>query len=217
MTQTNEDIFTSLPEKFRDAETGEANIPALISSYRELEKKLSGMAPKPIVPATPEEYCIDCSHGLFSVDPDVNKKLHEHGFTAEQVQMVYDLAAEKLIPAILEMTQEFQADREVEKLVSAFGGPEKWAEMSRQLLAYGQKNLPPQVLDNLSSSFEGVMALHRMMKGQEPRLHPSQPAANASETDLQAMMRDPRYWRDRDPAFVARVTEGFQKVYGGQQ
>ena len=35
-----------------------------------------------------------------------------------------------------------------------------------------------------------------------------------SEQDLQAMMRDPRYWRDRDPSFVAQVTDGFRKMYG---
>ena len=27
------------------------------------------------------------------------------------------------------------------------------------------------------------------------------------------MMRDPRYWRERDPGFVAQVTEGFQRLY----
>lgn len=35
-----------------------------------------------------------------------------------------------------------------------------------------------------------------------------------SDADLQAMMRDPRYWRDQDPTFVSKVTEGFQKLYG---
>ena len=29
------------------------------------------------------------------------------------------------------------------------------------------------------------------------------------------MMRDPRYWRSREPAFVQRVTEGFRKLVNG--
>jgi hypothetical protein len=29
------------------------------------------------------------------------------------------------------------------------------------------------------------------------------------------MMRDPKYWRDKDPSYVAKVTEGFKKMYGG--
>ena len=35
-----------------------------------------------------------------------------------------------------------------------------------------------------------------------------------NELDLQSMMRDPKYWRDQDPSFVNKVTEGFQKLYG---
>jgi len=219
----------NIPEKFIDPETGEVRLEALIASYKELERKLSTMLPAPDndeakarlyrmlgVPETPDEYEVDISHGLFDIDPGVNKRLHEKGFTAEQVQEVYALAAEKLVPAILEMTQEFQADREVERLVAAFGGAEKWREISRQLLAYGQKNLPPEVLNNLSNSFEGVMALYRMMKGQEPAIsgRDDKAAVASNEGDLRSMMRDPRYWRDKDPSFVAKVTEGFQRVYG---
>ena len=37
--------------------------------------------------------------------------------------------------------------------------------------------------------------------------------ASASEEErLTAMMRDPRYWHDRDPAFVAQVTDGFRRL-----
>lgn len=38
--------------------------------------------------------------------------------------------------------------------------------------------------------------------------------ARKDELELQSMMRDPKYWRDQDPSFVAKVTEGFQKLYG---
>ena len=34
-----------------------------------------------------------------------------------------------------------------------------------------------------------------------------------NEADLHKMMRDPRYWRDRDPALLAKVTEGFRQLY----
>lgn len=214
-TQQMNDPLASLPEKFRDAETGEVRLEALVKSYCELEKKLSSMPAPPAVPASPDDYEIDVSHGLFAIDPEVNGRLHAKGFTAEQVQEVYALAAEKLVPAILELTQEFQADREVERLVAAFGGPEKWQEVSRQLLAFGKKNLPPDVLTNLSSSFEGVMALHRLMKGQEPGIAVREAdSAATSEGDLRSLMRDPRYWREKDPAFVAKVTDGFRRMYG---
>lgn len=34
-----------------------------------------------------------------------------------------------------------------------------------------------------------------------------------SEADLHLMMRDPKYWRDKDPATIAKVTEGFRNLY----
>jgi hypothetical protein len=83
-------------------------------------------------------------------------------------------------------------------------------------LAFGKKTLGPDVLETLSSSYEGVLALYKMMKGEEPGVmqtaERSQPMSG--ELDLQSMMRDPKYWRDQDPSFVAKVTEGFQKLYG---
>lgn len=218
----------TLPEKFWDPETGEIRLDALIQSYIALEKKLSTMVAKPEspedkaklhrmlgVPDSADEYCVKCDHGLFTPDAEINTRLHERGFTPDQVQTVYDLAAEKLVPMILELSEEFKADREVERLSAAFGGPERWQEVSRQLLAYGRKNLPADVLRNLSSSFEGVMALHRMMKGDDVALSPRiETHTGDSETDLRSMMRDPKYWRQKDPAFIGKVTEGFKRIYG---
>ena len=45
---------------------------------------------------------------------------------------------------------------------------------------------------------------------------PGQGAADGppDEAALRRMMQDPRYWRQRDPAFVQQVTEGFRRLYG---
>lgn len=40
--------------------------------------------------------------------------------------------------------------------------------------------------------------------------------SSGGEQELQSMMRDPRYWKTRDPAFVAQVTEGFRRMYAAQ-
>lgn len=206
-------LENNVPDKFKDPETGELRTEALAKSYGELEKKLSNM---PSAPKTPEDYKVDCSHGLFQPDVNINKALHEKGFTQDQVQFVYDLAAETMVPMIIDMSADYQADRELEKLVDKFGGEEKWKEVSHQLLGFGKKNLPADVLDTLASSYEGVMALFRMMKGEEPSISTGADTASVSggEMELQAMMRDPKYWRDQDPSFIKKVTEGFQKVYG---
>lgn len=39
---------------------------------------------------------------------------------------------------------------------------------------------------------------------------------DAAEGRLRELMRDPRYWRDRDPGFVARVAAGFERLYPGK-
>lgn len=217
-----------LPEKFIDSESGEIRLDALINSYLAMEKKLSQMLPAPDNdesrnkllrqlgrPEKPEDYDIDTSHGLFDRDPECDECMHEKGFTNEQAQLVYDLAAKKMVPMIAEVASEFQADREVEKLVDHFGGPEKWREVSRQLLAFGKKNLPQGVLEGLASSYEGIMALYRLMEREDTSISPKgDEQKSESLDDLQAMMRDPRYWRDKDPSFIKKVSQGFQKIYG---
>ncbi len=228
----------AVPEKFRDPQTGAVRVDALLKSYLELERRLSapgagvGDAPASAsasaaepdrpsllkmlgVPDGPDGYCIACDHGLFQPDPAINGRLHGAGFTPEQAQLVYDLAAERLVPLIQELAAEFQAEREVERLAAHFGGEERWRDVSRQLLAWAGKNLPRAAVEGLSTTFEGVMALYKMMTGAEPAAlsMPAAPAPGGSEAELQALMRDPRYWRERDPAMVARVTEGFQRLY----
>ena len=102
-------------------------------------------------------------------------------------------------------------------------GSLSWSQMEDGLEAL-RRSYPTNlhVLGSLSSSFEGVMALYRMMKGQggEPALTgpalESAASGAADEITLRGMMRDPRYWRERDPSYVAQVTSGFQRMYGEQ-
>ncbi len=212
--ENKEDLLNAdVPVKFKDPETGEVKIDLLVKSYNELEKHLSS---KPTAPKTADDYCIDCDHGMFAPDSEINQRLHAKGFTQEQAQEVYDLAAEKMMPMVQGMSADFKADAEVEKLINHFGGSQQWKEISRQLLSFGQKNLPEDVLDNLSSSFEGVVALHRMMKGEEPSLQriSSNKSQGINADELTSMMRDPRYWKTKDPAYIAKVTQGFENMYG---
>ncbi len=208
-------LDNEIPAKFRDPETGDVRMDAFVKSYKNLEQKLSTQK-KP--PAAHSDYCIDCAHGMFVPDDEVNKRLHAMGLTEDQAQEVYDLAAERLMPMIAGVAGDFHADRELDKLITHYGGAEQWREIARQLLAFGRKNLPADVLDTLTSSYDGVLALEGMMQNGEPTLKRTRAGANTgmNEKDLQSMMRDPKYWRDKDPAFVAKVTEGFASMYSGE-
>ena len=87
--QTPENLLNAdIPDKFIDKDTGQVRMEDFVKSYRALEQEFSK---RPSAPKTPDEYCIDCTHGLFETDPEVNKRLHAKGFTQEQAQEVYAL------------------------------------------------------------------------------------------------------------------------------
>lgn len=221
---------TAVPEKFLDKETNQIRVDALLKSYLELEKKLAQSGTIDLekidraklnallgVPESPSEYKVTISHDMFTEDDAINARLHEQGFTRAQAQTVYDLAAEYMVPLILDIAREFEAERQLEKLFETFGGKERYQEVARQLHAYGKKNLPADVLDGLSYSYEGIMALYRMMQSGKP-MAVQQPADTTAldEQALRGMMKDPKYWRDKDPSFVKKVSDGFRQVFAEQ-
>lgn len=221
-----------VPEKFWDDEKGELRLDALLKSYRELERRMSQRAAPPAedadpeerarflralgVPETPEGYEIAPKHELCGPDAEINRRLHEAGFTCRQAQLVYDLAAERLLPLIAEAASEYESQRQLARLTDAFGGEKRFRRVAKQISAWGRQNLAPGVFDALSTSFEGVMAMQRMMEKGEPALaRKAEPEAGMDEASLRKMMQDPRYWRSRDPDFVRRVTDGFRRLVGG--
>lgn len=221
-----------IPQKFLDPETGAPDVAKLTRSYLELERKLSTMVRVPQddadeietaafrralgIPDTPDAYEINLSTDLLDVDPDVNGRLHAAHFTPRQAQLVYDLAGERMLPAITELASEFEAQKQRERLIAHFGGDAAWREIARQLNAWGAAQLPRDVFEALASTSDGVLALYTMMQnGSPPRLAGGGTAAGLTEDDLAKMMRDPRYWKHKDPAFVAEVSEGFRRLYPG--
>jgi hypothetical protein len=226
-----------VPEKFRDPATGGLRADALLRSYLELERRLSQPQARPFwetgdapddatraavlralgVPDAPDGYAVACDHGLFEPDPDIDARLHAAGFTRQQAQLLYDLAAERMVPMIQEVATRFQAERELERLHAEFGGPAGWRAVSRQILAWAKASLPPAAVEALSTTYDGVMAMRRMMEAGEPAgVGGGAPAAAADgDAEVRRMMRDPRYWRDREPGVVARVTSAFERMYPG--
>ncbi|MDB5379067.1 MAG: hypothetical protein JWR00_3513 [Rubritepida sp.] len=223
---------SDVPEKFWDAENSTLRVDALLKSYRELERRMSQRLAPPTdasddeerrrwremmnIPDSPEGYEIEAKHELCGPDPEINARLHEAGFSCEQVQLVYNLASERLLPLIAEAAQQFEADRQAENLRAHFGGDERFRRVAAQISAWGRANLPPAVFEALATTSEGVLALERMMQGGEPSLaRDAAPPTAMDEGELRRMMRDPRYWRQREPEFVKRVTEGFRKLVNG--
>jgi len=210
-------IPDGLPEKFWDAEQGQVRTASLVKSYRLLEQRLGALGGEG-VPADPGGYEIKVENDIIAADPAVNARLHAAGFTQAQAQTVYDLASEHLLPMVGEVASEFHAQAQVERLARRFGGDDRWRQTAAQLKSWGAAKLPPEVFAALSGTYEGVLAMHRMMGGAEPGLIEGAGAGGdgLSEDSLRALMRDPRYWRDHEPAFVEQVRDGFKRLYPDQ-
>ena len=220
-----------VPEKFWDGETATVRTDALLKSYLEIERKLGSMIALPAddgdsearsrlhralgVPDGPEGYQIAAQSDLVEPSPEINAKLHAAGFTPRQAQLVYDLATDHLLPLVGELLDEFGSARDTDRLANRFGGTEAWRALAGQIKTWGRANLSEDVFATLSASYDGVLAMHQMMQAPEPAVlrDGEGTQAVADEASLSQMMRDPRYWRDRDPNVIAKVTEGFRRLY----
>lgn len=203
-----------VPEKFWDSETAQIRTDALVKSYRELERKLGSTVYRE-PPADPEDYNIEIGNEFLASDPEVNKRLHAAGFSEDQVQVVYDLAGEHLLPMISDLASVFEAEQQTERLVNHFGGQDKWNVTARQIDTWARSRLPTHVMDALATTYDGVLAMHQMMTNAEPGLLHKGEATNdgLSVDELKELMKDPRYWRDQNPAMVEKVRQGFRALY----
>lgn len=204
----------SVPEKFLDKE-GNVNVNDLAKSYVALEKKLG--APKEGIPGDAKGYKINLKNPLMMVDEKINERLFALGLTNEQVQGVYDIAADFIIPQIEAMTEQLSADKELKALEDEFGGAERFNEIARQLSAWGEKNLDTNTFNTLATSKDGIMTLYRMMQEkQEAPVMTGKSTLNAKDDEmtLRRLMQDPKYWKEQDPELVQRVERGFRRLYG---
>jgi hypothetical protein len=210
----------NVPPKFWDAAKAQIRTDALLRAYLDLERRSSTLikptAVAPGIPVSADHYQITHSHPDLASSADVNQRLHEAGFTQEQAQLVYDLAHDCLLPMLAEMTGKNSEEADLSNLQQHFGGETRWRQIAPQLAAWGKKNLPPDAFEALASSVDGVKILHRLMGSDEPSLGraPSPRDDGASEEQLKKMLQDPRYWKTKDPAFIAKVGAGFRRLYG---
>lgn len=214
-----------LPDELWDPATNQVRTEALLKAYLDMQARQGAsvgagadhtqLLKQLGVPDGPDGYAIQADHGLFEADPEINARLHAAGFTPDQAQLVYDLAAERFVPLVQEIAAGFEAERQLQRLIEHFGGEDKWRETSRQLLAWANKNLPPAAVEGLASTADGILALHKLMQSGEPTTLRGGTETATGEEELRSLMRDPRYWRDKNPDVVARVTQGFEKLYPG--
>ena len=70
-------------------------------------------------------------------------------------------------------------------------------------------------IERMCESHEGIIALEAIMEAMKDGSFAgnTQAVAGTSEKELREMMNDPRYYKDRDPHFIAQVTKGYEALY----
>jgi hypothetical protein len=73
-------------------------------------------------------------------------------------------------------------------------------------------------IERMAETHEGIVALEHIMENMKgPSLNSGSDGVDkVNESDLRNMMLDPRYHntKDRDPAYVKTIDDGFKKLYG---
>jgi len=220
-----------IPEKFWDSERNEIKVEELGASYKALEQKL-GMRTEDLIKQVQEDYE---NQRKSSVPESYEVRLPE---VPEDVEITVD-PEQELVKSWQQICRDNGLSQEVfDQGVAAFvnneiaGLPNLQEEMAKlgdnakeRIEAadlWSKKYLSTDAYDaiaNLASTAEGVKALEEIMS-----LSRSKPLPNTNtvidveldERDLQSMMKDPRYWKEgmKDPAYIAKVTNLYQKKYG---
>jgi len=215
----------NIPEKFLN-EDGTLNTDALTKSYSELEKKMGSMVSVPNdesddqvrekfnyaigVPVNADEYP---KNDLFD-DDNIRNQFHKIGLTSGQVEKIYNIAEEFLSPVFSEIFKSQYESNSLSELKSFFGSEEKMVDALKEIQSFGEKFLPAEAFDSLCSTSKGIQSIHKMMQSMEPSIRTEKNVSeNISDANLRDMMRDPKYWRDKDSEYIRKIETGFKKLY----
>ena len=87
-------------------------------------------------------------------------------------------------------------------------------EALRQIQTFGERFLPADAFDELCSTPQGIQGVYKMMQSMEPEvLTDKNTSENLTDEDLRNMMKDPKYWRDKDSEYIRKIENGFKKLY----
>lgn len=223
-----------IQDKFWNAETKEVNIENLASSYNSLESKLGSRTEdlsKQIrtdlenerLSKVPESYKLNIpemdENTKVTISEDMpivqwwGKTAKEAGLSQEQ----YDAG----VNAFIENATANLPNPDLERQKLGDAGKERIEAANM----WSKKHLSPDAYNAISSfasTADGVKALEEVMKLTKDSSMPTAPTqvdVAASMDDLKSMLNDPRYYDSarRDPAYVRRVTELYEKAYNGKK
>ena len=137
----------------------------------------------------------------------------EHSFDNGYGQDVFAAGIEKYMNAVGE--DSVNLDDEMIKL------GDQALDRTNAASAFANKFFPQEVMpaiERMAETHEGIVALEHIMENMKgPSLNGGSDGVDkVNESDLRNMMLDPRYHntKERDPAYVKSIEDGFKKLYG---
>ena len=213
------------PEKFFDPDVG-VRQQQLAEAYTSLEGKIREREDQIIekwkgeqTAELPEKYALNIAESL-EIPDDVEMNLSEDdplvgwffdvakewGLSQEQVDAAINGYVEREMAAIPKI------DDELAKLGDY--GKDRLQRVHNWL----DKSLEAEELSSLApmlTSATTIQALEKLMKGTSPMdFDGDDPSPALTLDELRSMQNDPRYWQQKDPAFIKKVEQGYQRLFG---
>lgn len=219
-----------LPDSFWDAEKNELKTADLITGYNDLSKfktETEGrFATRPEAAdkyALPEVKDLGLPEGVdftFDDKSPLFTAAREAAFNAGMSQAEF---SEKLIkPYVQEQLAAYtKAEETYQTEMKALG--ENAQARIESVNSFLKANVSAEQAEALmgtavtAKAVEAIEALITKANGTTFKAADKSNVANLpNEAELKAKMSDPKYWRDRDPAVVKEVEDGFKKLYPSQ-
>lgn len=152
---------------------------------------------------------------------DALRRIEQTAASALPVPTIGDLNGTSPLPPAPEAATTQPADvsdplARIETIASEMGhadtlGFEEARDRILEVIAAARSVAPAPMAESLGE----MMRPHLETALRSPPPVSSQQTEMDGHAELRALMRDPRYWRERDPAVIARASEGFRRVYPG--
>lgn len=212
-----------VPENFWDKDSKSVNLPALLKSQADLRKKIGeDHSPKDgaYEVAIPEEY-------KEAIDIDKESTLYksvcafakEHGLSQDEFNDLVRPYIDDLAAPFTQAKENIKT--EDQKLGQIFGNKKQEViERVNMFIQNSGISKDPEIMSEiglLTMTANGIKALNMIAtatSGTMPMVNGSMATSeNLNDDQLRELMNDPRYWRDHEPNFVKKISDGFQRLY----
>jgi hypothetical protein len=196
-----------IPEKFWNAEAGAPRLEEFAKSYGELERSRLERAKK-----APDEYHLPATFKGFEdqIPGEAVTAFKELAKAEGYSQRGFELLMQGVYgdPAAGRAALQAEYGDKLDETLAAVG------TFANTL---GDHAEAVKVMTSFPAGVKMLNALRLAASEQPLPGQPGEASGRKTEAELRSMMADAKYWRDKDPAHIAAVTEGFRQLYGDAQ